>query len=166
MNYIENNTIPNEKILIKQYVSQKIFIILIIPIIGIIGTTSTILSTTDQTEIMFLKFTFLIFAILTIYVIIELGIRLTTTEYAITNKRIISKEGWIRLRTNEIKIDKIEGIRIKQNLIQAILNTGTITITGTGTNRVNFRTIDNPKKSHTIINETLANIDNKKTAKN
>jgi uncharacterized membrane protein YdbT with pleckstrin-like domain len=55
-----------------------------------------------------------------------------TTEIAYTNKRMILKQGVISRDTDEIRIDKIESIDIKQSIMGRIFGYGTIYITGTG----------------------------------
>ena len=56
----------------------------------------------------------------------------TTTEYAITNKRIIMKRGFIRRFTIEIFLSRIEGINIHQTIPGRILGYGTVVLVGTG----------------------------------
>ena len=54
-----------------------------------------------------------------------------TSEYAITNKRVIIKVGLIRRRTVEMSISKIESINIDQSVLGRILGYGDISIVGT-----------------------------------
>ena len=51
-----------------------------------------------------------------------------TTELAITNKRIISKSGIIQRTIMELRLDKIESIKVDQGIMGRILNFGSITI--------------------------------------
>lgn len=55
-----------------------------------------------------------------------------TTEMAYTNKRMILKTGIFSRDTDEIRIDRIESIDIKQSIVGRILGFGTIYVTGTG----------------------------------
>jgi uncharacterized membrane protein YdbT with pleckstrin-like domain len=55
-----------------------------------------------------------------------------TTEMAYTNKRIILKTGIISRDTDEIRIDRIESVDIKQSIFGRMLGFGTIYVTGTG----------------------------------
>lgn len=55
-----------------------------------------------------------------------------TTEMAYTNKRIILKTGIISRDTDEIRIDRIESVDIKQSIFGRMLGFGTINVTGTG----------------------------------
>ena len=56
-----------------------------------------------------------------------------TTEIAITNKRVIAKFGFIRRRTVEINLQKIESIQVDQNVVGRLLSYGTINVAGAGT---------------------------------
>ena len=59
-------------------------------------------------------------------------IRVRSTEIAITNKRIIAKFGFIKRRTVEINLDKVEALRVEQGVMGRMLNFGTILLSGVG----------------------------------
>ncbi len=67
-----------------------------------------------------------------------------TSEFAITNKRIIIKVGLIRRRTIEMNIPKVESVNVDQGIIGRILNYGSITIVGTGGSKETFYRISKP----------------------
>src|SRR5947208_843643 len=56
----------------------------------------------------------------------------TTTEIAVTNKRVIQKRGLIRRLTGEMNMDKVESVIVDQSLLGRILGYGSITVRGTG----------------------------------
>src|SRR5450759_648524 len=56
----------------------------------------------------------------------------TTSEFGVTNKRVIIKVGWVRRRTLETMLSKVEGIGVDQDLIGRMLGYGTMVVTGTG----------------------------------
>lgn len=60
-------------------------------------------------------------------------ISVRSTEIAITNKRVIAKFGFIKRRTVEINLDKVEALKVEQGVMGRILNFGTIFISGAGT---------------------------------
>ena len=80
-----------------------------------------------------------------------------TSEYAITNKRVIIKVGLIRRRTVEINISKIESINVHQSIVGRILGYGDIAIVGTGGTKETFDTLASPiqfrKKFQELQNE-------------
>jgi uncharacterized membrane protein YdbT with pleckstrin-like domain len=59
-------------------------------------------------------------------------VRLKTTELAITTKRVIVKHGFIRRRTIEININKVESIQVDQEILGRLFNFGTLVIGGAG----------------------------------
>lgn len=69
-----------------------------------------------------------------------------TSEYAVTNKRVIMKTGLIRRQTLEMNISKIESINVDQSMLGRILGYGDITVVGTGGTRESFLTVSSPIK--------------------
>ena len=71
-------------------------------------------------------------------------IKMKTDEFAITNKRIIVKTGFLSRKTLEMNLSKIESVNVDQSILARILGFGTITIIGTGGTREMFPAINNP----------------------
>lgn len=71
-------------------------------------------------------------------------IRVTSTELAITNKRVIAKFGFISRNTMEIAVQKVESIQVQQSLMGRMLNFGTLIISGTGTSHAPIPSISDP----------------------
>jgi uncharacterized membrane protein YdbT with pleckstrin-like domain len=68
-----------------------------------------------------------------------------TTEIAVTNRRVIYKKGFIRRKTNEMNIDKVESVQVDQSIPGRLLDYGTVLITGTGESRFDeVKRIANP----------------------
>ncbi len=67
-----------------------------------------------------------------------------TTEYTVTNQRLISKTGWISRRTTETFLAKVVGIWLRQDVIGRILGYGTVVVSAEGEQRNYFRTIAGP----------------------
>jgi uncharacterized membrane protein YdbT with pleckstrin-like domain len=67
-----------------------------------------------------------------------------TTILAVTNKRIIAKSGIIQRTTIELRLDKIESIKVDQGIMGRILNFGSITICGTGGDKTPIERISDP----------------------
>ena len=62
----------------------------------------------------------------------QVWLRYRTTQLAITNKRIISKRGILNHSTMELRLDKIESLKIEQPLLGRMLNYGSVILAGTG----------------------------------
>jgi uncharacterized membrane protein YdbT with pleckstrin-like domain len=63
---------------------------------------------------------------------------------AVTNRRVIYKKGLVRRQTNEMNMDKVESVQVKQSIVGRILDYGTVTILGTGEGFETLRTIASP----------------------
>ena len=71
-------------------------------------------------------------------------IKVITSEFAVTNNRVLVKVGFIRRHSLEIVLPQIEGIGVDQGVIGRILGFGTIVVSGTGTTREPFIRIRRP----------------------
>ncbi len=67
-----------------------------------------------------------------------------TTEFGVTNKRVIVKTGFIRRHTLELLLRQVEAISVDQSLTGRLLGFGSITLTGTGGVREEFHRVVNP----------------------
>jgi len=56
-----------------------------------------------------------------------------TTEIAVTDRRIIYKEGFIRRKTIEMHMDKVESVDVEQSILGRVLGYGDILVRGVGT---------------------------------
>jgi uncharacterized membrane protein YdbT with pleckstrin-like domain len=71
-------------------------------------------------------------ALVGLLMIARAWIEQTTTEIAVTTKRVIQKQGLIWRKTAEMNMDKVESVLVDQSLIGRLLNYGTIVVRGTG----------------------------------
>lgn len=55
-----------------------------------------------------------------------------TTEFAVTNRRVIYKDGLIRRRTVEMNIAAVESVDVDQSLLGRIFGYGEVRVHGTG----------------------------------
>jgi len=67
-----------------------------------------------------------------------------TTEFGVTNKRMIVKVGFIRRRTLELLLRQVEALSVDQSLSGRMLDYGTITLSGTGGVREVFHRVREP----------------------
>ncbi|HVO91865.1 MAG TPA: PH domain-containing protein [Terriglobales bacterium] len=68
----------------------------------------------------------------------------TTSEFGVTDKRVIIKVGLIRRRTLELLLRHVEAILVDQSVMGRLFNYGSVTLTGTGGVRETFDNIANP----------------------
>ncbi|VXC83198.1 PH domain-containing protein [Pseudomonas sp. 9Ag] len=68
------------------------------------------------------------------------------TEQGVTNKRVIYKHGIISRKTDEMRLNAIESIVIKQGIIGRIFGFGTVVITGRGAGDVVIKWMADPMR--------------------
>ena len=76
-------------------------------------------------------------------------------EFVITNKRIIAKTGIIAVRTNELRLPKVESVNLSQSILGRILCYSDLVFTGTGTALVLFARITDPVLTKTNFEEVI-----------
>ena len=81
---------------------------------------------------------------LTIPTFLWLYITKTTSEFSVTDKRVVIKVGFIRRHTVETMLGKVESIGVEQSLVGRMLDYGTILVVGTGGTQDTFHNIADP----------------------
>jgi uncharacterized membrane protein YdbT with pleckstrin-like domain len=155
---------PNEKVLFSAKVHPAIFLPAVIAFfftiaIAIFAFVSAGQNASDTNTLSAISGMFLCLAgLLFIYSII-LGLQaiivMTTTEFAVTNRRVIAKTGFIRRHTLEMLLTKIESVAVNQNILGRLLNFGVVTVTGTGGTKESFRAIGQPFEVRKKISQII-----------
>jgi hypothetical protein len=68
----------------------------------------------------------------------------TTSEFAVTNKRVLIKTGFIRRISLELLLRQVESVLVDQSVMGRMLGYGSIVVIGTGGSREEFHNIANP----------------------
>jgi uncharacterized membrane protein YdbT with pleckstrin-like domain len=79
-----------------------------------------------------------------LFVLIAAWIRYRTTEFAVTDRRVIAKSGLVSRRTVEMFLDKVESLNVEQSVAGRLFDYGTVTIRGTGATSETFANISAP----------------------
>ena len=75
---------------------------------------------------------------------IRMMVRQWSTEIGVTSHRFVEKYGVLSMRTNEIALPNIEGVRLHQSMLGRIFGYGTVRIEGTGVDSVTTPNISDP----------------------
>lgn len=67
-----------------------------------------------------------------------------TTETDVTNLRVVHKTGFIKRRTFEMSLDKVESVDVNQSILGRIMNYGDVTVRGVGEGAETIKTIAAP----------------------
>lgn len=79
-----------------------------------------------------------------------------TSEFGITNKRVLIKVGFLSRKSLETLLPKVEGIQVDQGLLGRMLNYGTIIVTGTGGTHSPFKKISAPFEFRRRVQEQIS----------
>jgi len=79
-----------------------------------------------------------------IVIFISMMVKKWTTEIGVTSHRFVEKKGLISIRTNEIALPNIEGVKVNQGVMGRIFGYGTVRIEGTGVDAVTTPNLADP----------------------
>ena len=74
-----------------------------------------------------------------------------TTETDVTNMRVVHKTGFIKRRTFEMSLDKVESVDVNQSILGRLMNYGDVTIQGVGEGTQTISTIASPLSFRSAI---------------
>lgn len=104
------------------------------------------------------------FMLITVSIFSSLGSFITykTSEFGITNKRLIVKVGFIHRNSLEVLLNEVAGIEVNQNILGRILGFGSVTISGTGGTKHPFHRIGAPLEFRSKAQEQIASFQDSK----
>lgn len=79
-----------------------------------------------------------------LWMFLYMMIKKWTTEIVVTNERFVLKTGWISRNTQEVSLQKIEEVKLKQSVLGRILGFGSLLIQGTGVGSIEVPNIKQP----------------------
>ena len=83
-------------------------------------------------------------AIVALYWTVKAWFHRWTTETDVTNMRVVHKTGFIKRRTFEMSLDKVESVDVNQSIAGRIFNYGDVTVRGVGEGAETIDTIASP----------------------
>ena len=136
MGYIDQNLMEGERVVHR---ARLHWIVFVVPLV--IAALAAMLALGAMTDSPGAGKALLVIAALAVIAPI---IRYVTSEFAVTDRRVIIKVGWIRRHTLETLLTKVENIGVDQGILGRGLNYGTIHVTGTGGTKERFDRIADP----------------------
>ena len=133
MSYVNNSLIPNEQVVYRTHLNLVIFTWPLL--FAALALAALVLGFRMSAGVLF---------ILALVLLLPKYVAYVTSEFAVTNKRLIVKVGVLRRRTIELQLSKVEAIAVEQGLLGRIFGYGNIVVTGTGGTKEPFRTISGP----------------------
>jgi uncharacterized membrane protein YdbT with pleckstrin-like domain len=146
MGYVESNLLPNEQITYRANLHWVIYalpaIVFLVAILVALGGGGWIAG--------------MAIGVVGFVLLLPPWIRASSSEFAITNKRVLIKVGLIRRHSLELLLQKVEGIGVDQGVLGRILGYGTITVSGVGGTKETFQMISNPLEFRRQVQASLA----------
>ncbi len=146
MGYVDNNLLPNEQI---TYRAKLHWIIYALPVIVFVIALVVALSGGGWIA-------FVAIGVIALVLFLPPWIKSSSSEFAITNKRVLIKVGLVRRHSLELLLQKVEGIGVDQGILGRILGYGTITVSGVGGTKEPFQMISNPLEFRRQVQASLA----------
>jgi uncharacterized membrane protein YdbT with pleckstrin-like domain len=142
--YIDEILQPGEKVLYSTNAHWMFYL----PAIGawIVVLVLLILSrmSFNDTVVMLCLASAAVVAVAALYRTVKAWFHRLTTETDVTNRRVVHKTGFIKRRTFEMALDKVESVDVNQTIMGRILNYGDVTIMGVGEGKETISTIADP----------------------
>ncbi|MBR2300299.1 MAG: PH domain-containing protein [Alphaproteobacteria bacterium] len=82
-------------------------------------------------------------------------LRRNLIEMVCTNKRVVKRTGIINVKTEELNRERIESVELRQSIFGRLFNYGDILFSGTGTSKLVFKFINQPKLMKRIIDAVV-----------
>lgn len=79
-----------------------------------------------------------------LFIFIGAALKMKTTDFAVTNRRVILKRGWLNRHTQELSVESVEGVTLDQSIIARMFGYGRVVVTGTGDAVIAFPPMANP----------------------
>jgi uncharacterized membrane protein YdbT with pleckstrin-like domain len=142
--YIDDILQPGEKVLY----STNAHWIFFLPAIAawIVAAVLLVLSrmTTTESLILVCVAASVVVAVVALVLTAKAWFHHSTTETDVTNLRVVHKTGFIKRRTFEMSLDKVESVDVNQSILGRILNYGSVTVRGVGEGAETIDTIAAP----------------------
>lgn len=148
MSYIDRNLLPDERILFR---TKKHLILFFFPVVLLLFAFYT--SFYMQNNSILSKITWAPW-IITLLFWAQTGLEYMTSEYAVTNKRLMMREGFFYRHANELRLSAVAQVNVDQSLLGQVLNYGTVSINAFGAADA-FPLIDKPFLFQKYVNEQL-----------
>jgi uncharacterized membrane protein YdbT with pleckstrin-like domain len=142
--YIEEILQPGERLLYSTNAHWIFYLPAILAWIAVVVLLVLSRATTTEGITLLCLSTAAVIAIVAVYWTVRAWFHRWTTETDVTNLRVVHKNGFIKRRTFEMSLDKVESVDVNQSILGRILNYGDVTILGVGEGKETISTIASP----------------------
>jgi uncharacterized membrane protein YdbT with pleckstrin-like domain len=79
-----------------------------------------------------------------VWIFLQSTITMLTTEFAVTDQRVVLKRGFINRDTRELAVRSVETVQLHQSVLGRLFNYGSLVVTGTGDSVIVFPPMSDP----------------------
>jgi len=139
MSYLDDHLLAGERIVYRARLHWTIFLTAIVVVLLGIGIWIIL-------QVLGYDYSYAGLGLAGVGLLLAIGpaIRYVTSEFAVTDKRVLGKVGFIERESDETLLSKIEAIAVDQGMIGRMFGFGTLMITGTGGTQEVFSGISDP----------------------
>jgi len=138
VSYIDSNLLEGEQVVFRTRLHWLLFLGPVLFTVIILLPIAWFVSTTTWSSYAWIPIAVGVFLLLATF------IKRVSSDFAVTNKRIMMKVGVFRTRSIEILLSKVEAIAVDQSLLGRMFGYGDIAVTGSGGTRETFQQIQAP----------------------
>ena len=136
MSIFDNDLLPDEKII---YRTKKSLILFFNPFMWMIGAVVLLLTNNHM-----LRIPALVFFVIALISGLNQWLNYSRSEFAVTNKRILMREGFFIKHMNDTRLATIANISVDQGVLGQICNYGTVFIHAFGGDKDPFVEVNAP----------------------
>src|SRR5208282_1674779 len=138
MSYIDGNLLDGEHVVYRTSLHWLLFVIPVLFTVVVLLPLAWLMANGTWKSFAWIPLSF------GLIVLVATFIKRQSSDFAVTNKRVMMKVGVFHTRSIELLLHKIEAIAVEQSLIGRILGYGDLVITGTGGTQEAFSHIQAP----------------------
>jgi uncharacterized membrane protein YdbT with pleckstrin-like domain len=138
MSYIDGNLLQGERVVYRTRLHWLLFAMPVLFTVVVLLPAAWFLANGPWSNYAWIPLGFALLALLVAFV------KRQSSDFAVTNKRVMMKTGVFSTRSIELLLSKIEAIAVNQSFIGRILGYGDIVVTGSGGTSEAFSRIQGP----------------------
>jgi uncharacterized membrane protein YdbT with pleckstrin-like domain len=159
VSYVESNLLPGETIVYKARLHPIIYanalVLLVVAGLCFLYAIITTVGHTNGLTAARVGYVGIILVIVAAISGVAAYITMTTSEFVVTDRRVLIKTGWVNRSSLEVLLPKVEGIQVDQGILGRLFNYGTITVHGTGGTDEPFPNISAPLEFRRRVQELI-----------
>jgi uncharacterized membrane protein YdbT with pleckstrin-like domain len=140
MSYIDSNLLDGEHVVYRTRLHWLLFILPLLFTVLVLSPIAWLMANGTWKDFAWIPLA------LGLLVLVATFIKRQSSDFAVTNKRVMMKVGVFATRSIELLLNKIEAIAVNQSLMGRILGYGDIAVTGSGGTKESFSRIQGPLK--------------------